>query len=61
MRSQKPIEMSAINLFSLSLSTFTKVSSAKKYDIKFKINVFFQILRTSWSYFAVLRQVNTQT
>ncbi|XP_068915595.1 odorant receptor 46a-like isoform X1 [Tenebrio molitor] len=42
MRSQKPIKMSAINLFSLSLSTFTT------------------ILRTSWSYFAVLRQVNAQ-
>ncbi|XP_063925640.1 odorant receptor 4-like [Zophobas morio] len=42
MRAQKPIKMSAINLFSLSLATFTT------------------ILRTSWSYFAVLRQVNAQ-
>ncbi|RZC39416.1 odorant receptor 46a, isoform B-like [Asbolus verrucosus] len=39
-RTQKPIKMSAINLFSLSLATFTT------------------ILRTSWSYFAVLRRVN---
>nr|XP_015833047.1 PREDICTED: odorant receptor 43a isoform X8 [Tribolium castaneum] len=42
LRTQKPIKMSAINLFSLSLETFTT------------------ILRTSWSYFAVLRQVNGQ-
>ncbi|XP_044270012.1 odorant receptor Or1-like [Tribolium madens] len=43
LRTQKPIRMSAINLFSLSLATFTT------------------ILRTSWSYFAVLRQIYAST
>jgi hypothetical protein len=58
MRSQKPIKMSAINLFSLSLSTFTTVSLEDFFTQKSRF--FLQILRTSWSYFAVLRQVNAQ-
>ncbi|KAJ3648705.1 hypothetical protein Zmor_020486 [Zophobas morio] len=39
MRCQRPIKMSALNLFYLSLETFVR------------------ILRTSWSYFALLNQV----
>ncbi|XP_068912914.1 odorant receptor Or1-like [Tenebrio molitor] len=42
LRCKKPIKMSALNLFYLSLDTFMK------------------ILRTSWSYFAVLHQVNVK-
>ncbi|RZC39909.1 7tm 6 domain containing protein [Asbolus verrucosus] len=40
---QKPLKISALNLFYLSLETFVK------------------ILRTAWSYFALLRQVNLST
>ncbi|KAJ3663422.1 hypothetical protein Zmor_007685 [Zophobas morio] len=42
LRCQKPIKVSALNLFYLTLDTFVK------------------IMRTSWSYFAVLHQVNEQ-
>ncbi|XP_015838098.1 odorant receptor Or1 [Tribolium castaneum] len=41
-RLQKPVKLSAFNLFYLSLQTFMK------------------ILKTSWSYFALLHQVNTR-
>ncbi|XP_044270428.1 odorant receptor Or1-like [Tribolium madens] len=41
MRLQKPVELSAFNLFYLTLETFMK------------------IMKTAWSYFALLHQVNT--
>ncbi|RZC35812.1 7tm 6 domain containing protein, partial [Asbolus verrucosus] len=46
-RCQRPIKLSALNLFYLSLENFIGVSCDNF------------ILRTSWSYFAVLHQVNT--
>ncbi|RZC34671.1 7tm 6 domain containing protein, partial [Asbolus verrucosus] len=54
-RCQKPLKMSALQLFYLSLETFMKVSSTYLAISSMKsLNIKLQILRASYSYFALL-------
>lgn len=81
MKCEKPLKISALTLFHLSIETFVKVIKICFLNVLFQfcffvehkivikntlvfneyqilLIYFLQILRTAWSYFALLRQVN---
>ena len=53
-RTKKPVTLTGGKLVVLSLPTFTSVRFMKR---KIFVNDFFQILRSSYSYFAVLQHL----
>jgi hypothetical protein len=66
MRCQKPVKMSALDLFYLTLDTFMRVSCLIKniklfgYGVVSANKFLLQILRAAWSYFALLHQVSSR-
>ncbi|RZC35671.1 7tm 6 domain containing protein [Asbolus verrucosus] len=59
LRSQTPLKMSALNLFYLSLDTFMRVNFDNYFHYGCHCSKF-QILRTAWSYFALLQQMGSR-